>query len=164
MDELEPIDNVALVCCKEEATSLDSLARGGLSCGDFWTELDTATNDASVVSGYGGGEVFEVGSRIGLPGVRCEGASVLRIVLRFRVARKGIAEIVITGCILPEDRIVLGWRDINGSSCSPESESAVKASVRMGARATYRSSNDPSSGLRGARCRVQELNQGLDSV
>ena len=96
LDELKSVDNVALVRRKEETTALDRLARRSLSRRDFGTKLDAAAKDAAVVSGRWGGEGFEGSSRVGLPGVSGKGASVLSVVCRCRVARNGIAEIVVT--------------------------------------------------------------------
>lgn len=91
LQELEPVDNVALVCCEEEATALDGLAGFCFCGGNFGSELDTATDNAVVGDVCVDGWTFKIGSRVGLPGVSGEGASVLcRLVVSY-----GVLEIVI---------------------------------------------------------------------
>ncbi len=108
-----------MVCCKEEATPLSSLSRGSLGCRDFGAKLDTATNDAIVVDICVDGRIHEVSSRIGLPGMCCEGASILRIVLRMRVTWELVVEVVIVGWVFSKFRIVVRGCEIDGRSCAP---------------------------------------------
>lgn len=49
LDELEAVDNVALVCGEEETTSVDRLAGRMLGRSDFGAELNTAPDDTVVV-------------------------------------------------------------------------------------------------------------------
>ena len=49
LDELEAVDNVALVCGEEETTPVDRLARRVLGRGNFGAELNTAPDDTVVV-------------------------------------------------------------------------------------------------------------------
>lgn len=58
--------------------------------------------------------MLKVISRIGLAGVRCKGASILRI----EVVRKNILEIVVAGWICTELGVVLRWSDIDWCSCA----------------------------------------------
>ena len=54
LDELEPIDDVALVCGEEKTTSVGRLARRALGRGDFGAELDSAPEDTAVLGGRRG--------------------------------------------------------------------------------------------------------------
>lgn len=120
LEELKPIDNVALVSCEEEATSIHSLSRCSFSWRDFRSELDTTTNDTAILGGCVERRIFEISSRIGLASMRCERASVLR---RW-VAWKGVAEIVVARFVCPKVGVVVGWREIDGCSCMISLQSA----------------------------------------
>ena len=98
---------------------MSSLSRGSLSCRDFGTKLNTATNDAAVVDVCTDGRIHEVSSRIGLPGMCCEGASILRIVLRIRVTWELVVEVVIARWVFSKFRIVARGCEIDGRSCAP---------------------------------------------
>ena len=97
---------------------MDSLSRFSFSWSDFRSELDTTADDTAILGGRA--KIFEIGPRIGLPGVRCEGASVLRCL----VVWKRVAEIVVAGRVCPEIGVVLRWREIDRCSCTPYPHSA----------------------------------------
>ena len=89
--------------------------------GDFGSKLNTATEDTAIVDVQIERWTFEIVSRIGFPGVRCEGASVLRL----WVVRKGVVEVIVALWIRSESLVVGQWREIDGGSCPRQHESAL---------------------------------------
>lgn len=120
LDELESIDNVALICSKEKTTSEDRLSGCMFSWGDFRTKLDTATDDTTVLNRCGNS--FEIRTWVGLPSMRCERASVLR---RW-IAREGVLEVVILIRVLRDGKVVLCRREIDGCSYTQSSRSGKR--------------------------------------
>ena len=111
LDELESIDNVALVCGEQKTTSVDRLPRRMLGQGNFRPELDTAPNDTTALGGYLE-IIFEIRSRVGLSSMRCEGASVLCCC----IVGKGVTEIVVLFLVLRDSKIVFYGGEIDGCS------------------------------------------------
>ena len=114
LEELEPVDEVALVCSEEEAASVDRLPRCMFSWSDFRAKLDTTTNDTAVLGGGFYWRIFEIRSRVSLPGMRGEGASVLR---RW-VIREGVAEVVILLFVIRNGKVIFEGCEIDGCSCA----------------------------------------------
>lgn len=112
LDELEPIYEVALVCCEQKASSVERPPRCMFSWSDLGAELDAATDDTTVFGGCI--DVFEVRSWVGLPRVRGEGAPVLRR----GVAGKVVAEVVVLLWVLGDLGIVFRWCEIDGRACA----------------------------------------------
>ena len=114
LDELEAVDNVALVCCEEETTSVDRLAGRMLGRRNFGAELDTATDDTVVVGVNRGFQIFEIGSRVCLSGMRREGASVLC----GWIVGEVVTEIVVLFRVMRDDKVVFCGGEIDGCSCA----------------------------------------------
>ena len=117
LNELEAILNVARIASEKKSASLDRFVPGSFGCGDFRSELDAATDDTARFSGNGAywrRQVLEVGSGVGLAGMCCEGASVLRL----GIVRESVTEVVVKLWIGAADGIVFHWVYIDGCSCN----------------------------------------------
>ena len=156
LNELEPVDDVALVCSEEEATSVDRLPRCVFSWSDFGAKLDAATNDTAVLGGGWFGEIFEIRAGVSLPCMRGEGASVLR---RW-VIREGVAEVVVLFLVIRNGEVILKWREIDGCSCASPSESIQEANLAEARKTAYRSSNGRPCGPREAHYHDPAVDQG----
>ena len=118
LDELEAIHNVALVGGEKKATAVDRLPRGTLRWSDFWAELDTATKNTASLGRYRFWLVFQIRSRVGLPSMRCKGASVLCCL----ITGEGVTEVVVSFLVLRDGKIVMRWCEIDRCSYTPLSE------------------------------------------
>ena len=95
---------------------MDRLAGRVLVGRDFGAELDAAAEDTAVLGRGADGWVFEIGSGVGLSGMCCEGASVLRGL----IVREVVAEIVVLVLVLRDGRIIFGGGKVDGCSCAFE--------------------------------------------
>ena len=100
--------------------------------------------------------VFEICPRIGLASMRCEGASILRLL----VIRESIAEVVILGFVNASCRVIFGWEDIDGRSYSEPLSSVICQKSMKGTKDTYRSSNAQQDGPQATHFPEQESDQG----
>lgn len=90
---------------------------------DLGAELDSATDDTTVLGRCFDGRVFEICSWVGLPSMRCEGAPVLCR----GVVGKVVAEVVVLFRVDSDVVIVFRWCEVDGRSCASSSQSAQEA-------------------------------------
>ena len=114
LDELESVDDVALVCGEKETAAVDCLAGRVLGRGDFGAELDAAADDTAVRGGCFDWWVFEIGSGVGLTGMCCERASVLGCL----IVREVVTEIVVLFLVTRDSIVVSCGCEIDGCSCA----------------------------------------------
>jgi hypothetical protein len=141
LKESEAILDTALVRYEEEAAVLGRLVQGGFLGGDFRAELNPVPNDSMrFVS-----RCWEVGSRKRLAGMSCEGTPFLR--------RWVILEVVVSGWISAENRVVSDGRNIDWCSCARHHRIIISVrSEQQENCTTYRSSISQRDGPPGAHC------------
>ena len=139
---------------------MDRLARRTLARSDFGAELDTAAKDTAIIDVCADWWVFEIGSGVSLSGMRCEGASVLCLL----IAGEIVAEVVVLFLVLRDGEVVFRRGEIDGCSCAWVLGFDHEEFLGSAERATYRSSNDPQSGPQEAHCRGQAPCQELGSA
>ena len=86
-----------------------------LSCGDFGSKLDAATENAAVIDvEVEFGLIFEIVSRVGLSGMRGEWASVLRREVVWVL--EAVVKVIVLLWVFCNLKVVFGWRKIDWCS------------------------------------------------
>ena len=93
---------------------MDRLARRTLGRSDFGAELDTTAKDTTIIDVGTDWWVFEISSGVSLSSMRCEGASVLCLL----IAGEIVAEIVVLFLVLRDGEVVFRRGEIDGCSCA----------------------------------------------
>ncbi len=111
LQELEPINDITLVCRKEKSATMQCPIFDLFGLGNFTSKGNTSPHNATRCCGVRI-EVFEVSSGVSLADVRSERASILGRL----VVGKGEAEVVISIWVRPKCWVVVRWRNINWCS------------------------------------------------
>lgn len=112
LDELEAVDDVALVAAEKQSTTLECRLLCKLLLIEFRTEGNATTYDAAGFSRNGRSQSFQVQTRVRLADVRSEWAAILGL----GVIGESIVEVVVPLRVCSEGRIILQGGKINRST------------------------------------------------
>lgn len=109
LDELEPINDVALIGHEDEPTFGRRLAGCGFRCCDFRSKLDASTDDTTILRRISTEVILEIGAGVSLTRMCSEGASILCILVIGEI----IAEVVVLGRVGSDGRVIFSRCDVD---------------------------------------------------